>query len=132
MKMWIGHSSEHSMNLVMIGRFKKARSAEEAAKLIARLIDSVQAESEHYANPAELHRFTESMLKLLTDANLHSLGPQEIEQFQYDVHVDTKEKEIVLRTDEADVSAFLKVLLDKGARIEVYSAHDYPEEKADK
>jgi hypothetical protein len=33
---------------------------------------------------------------------------------------------IVVTTDETDVQALLKVLLDKGARIEVYSAHDYP------
>jgi hypothetical protein len=35
---------------------------------------------------------------------------------------------IILRTDESDVSAFLKVLLDRSARVEVFSAHDYPEE----
>jgi len=34
---------------------------------------------------------------------------------------------MILTTDEVDISAFLKVMLDSGARIEVYSAHDYPD-----
>jgi hypothetical protein len=31
----------------------------------------------------------------------------------------------VLTTEEYDISAFLKVMFLNGARIEVYSAHDY-------
>ena len=38
-----------------------------------------------------------------------------------------KTKRLCLRRRKYDVSAFLKVLLDKGARVEVYSAHDYPD-----
>ncbi|EUA59807.1 hypothetical protein I550_2955 [Mycobacterium intracellulare 1956] len=33
----------------------------------------------------------------------------------------------MITTDESDVQALLKVLLDGGARVEVYSAHDYPD-----
>lgn len=117
------------MNLVMIGRFKEARSADEAGKLIERLAESVQSESEHYTDDAEPknRRFTESMLELLQKSKLYSLGPEELGQFRYDVRVKTRGTEVVLTTDESDVSAFLKVLLDKGARVEVYSAHDYPD-----
>jgi hypothetical protein len=43
------------------------------------------------------------------------------------VRVETKGNDIVLTTEEIEVSAFLKVLIDHGARVEVYSAHDYPD-----
>jgi len=32
-----------------------------------------------------------------------------------------------LTTEEFDISAFLKVMFSEGARIEVYSAHNYPD-----
>jgi hypothetical protein len=67
------------------------------------------------------------MLTLLRAADLYSLGPSELEQFSYDATVKVKGSEVIVKTDEVDVSAFLKVLLDKGARIEVYSAHEYPD-----
>jgi len=34
---------------------------------------------------------------------------------------------IVVTTDELEVSGFLKLMVDKGAKVEVYSAHDYPD-----
>jgi len=46
---------------------------------------------------------------------------------QYDISSELKGNQIVVRTDEPDVSAFLKLMIDKGARVEVYSAHNYPD-----
>lgn len=34
---------------------------------------------------------------------------------------------MILTTDESEVSAFLKVMIQKEAKVEVYSAHDYPD-----
>jgi hypothetical protein len=47
-------------------------------------------------------------------------------QFRYDINSERKNDQIVITTDELEVSAFLKLLIDKGARVEMYSAHDYP------
>ena len=58
--------------------------------------------------------------------NVH-LRPAELEQFAYDVTVEVEDSQIVVTTDEIDVSAFLTVLIEKGARVEVYSAYAYPE-----
>lgn len=128
MKVWHSYGSEHSMNLVMIGRFKDVRNAEKARELIGSITEQVRAEPDHYERSAhpEDQRYTDAMLELLTSSNTHSIGPTELEQFLYDVHVDVRGNEVMITTDEVDVSAFLKVLLDKGARVEVYSAHDYP------
>ena len=36
MKIWTGYSSEHSMNLVLIGKFKQAKDAEAVADVCCR------------------------------------------------------------------------------------------------
>lgn len=67
------------------------------------------------------------MLDLLGRLNVASIGPRELEQFLYDVSMNIEGSKIILTTEEVDISAFLKVMFDQGARIEVYSAHDYPD-----
>jgi hypothetical protein len=67
------------------------------------------------------------MLDFFTNAKVHSIGAAELEQFHYDVHVEHKGNTVTLTTDESEVSAFLKLLIEKGAKVEVYSAHDYPD-----
>jgi hypothetical protein len=129
MKVWYGFGSEHSADLVMIGRFKKVGDATKAKEIINSLIGQLRADEEaglmKIGDRAD--RYTDGMLNLLGKVSVHSIGPAELEQFAYDVTIKVENNEVVLTTDEIDVSAFLKVLLDKGARVEVYSAHDYPD-----
>lgn len=127
MKIWKGYGSEHSMNLVMIGHFKEARDAEKVKELLDQLTSQVMQDTGGgKIERLPQDRFTDDMLKLLRQLKLYILRPTELEQLLYDIHVDVDGDKIVVTTDEADVSAFLKVLLEKGARIEVYSAHDFP------
>lgn len=130
MFVWNGYGSEHSMNLVMIGRFKEVRDAEKAKELIDQISEQVGKEFISFTNeaPPNEHRFSEDMAEILRVSKLYSIGPAELEQFARDVTVSVNGNEVLLRTDESDVSAFLKVLIDKGARVEVYSAHEYPED----
>ncbi|MFC9104601.1 DUF6375 family protein [Streptomyces rochei] len=129
MKVWYGYGTEHSMNLVMIGRFEDATAAERAHTIIKELTKALQAEEEAgrliVGEPDD--RFSDEVLALLSDLNIHSIGPRELEQFLYDLTMRREGDSIVVTTDETDVQALLKVLLDKGARIEVYSAHDHPD-----
>ncbi|WP_135557752.1 DUF6375 family protein [Paenibacillus cymbidii] len=128
MKIWNGYGSEHSMNLVMIGQFKEAADAEEATKLIDQIIQQMRIDEEKKRDhETSQDRFSDGMLELLGTSKMYSLNPSDLEQFLYDVRVDIKNNKISITTDEIDVMAFLKVLLDKGARVEVYSAHDYPD-----
>jgi hypothetical protein len=131
MKVWYGFGSEHSSNLVMIGRFKEIHDAKEAKRVIDQLIKQVGAEPERYRWDAapEGRRYSDAMLELFNKSGIYNVGPSELEQFNYDVDVDLRESEIVIKTEEIDVSAFLKILIDKGARVEVYSGHDYPDTK---
>ena len=134
MKIWNSGASEHSMNLVMIGRFKQVQDAEEARRLIDRLSEQVAAEAGVYQHDSAAleQRFSEDMLQLLTESRLHTLGPSELGQFESEFDLKVVENQVVITTDEVEVSAFLKVLLDKGAHVEVYSAHEYPDKESDK
>jgi hypothetical protein len=129
MKVWYGFGTEHSTNLVMIGRFRDAATAETANKIIEQFTTALRAEEKAgrltVGEPND--HYSDEVLRLLTDFGIHSLGPAELEQFLYDVSVRRDGNMIVVTTDEIEVHALLKVLLAKGARVEVYSAHDYPD-----
>lgn len=117
------------MNLVMIGHFKEAHDAEKAKELIDRITEQVNAEPEAYQSKSvpEGRYFTDEMMELMKESEIYIIAASELEQFTYDVRVRVEGSKIEVKTDEVDVSAFLKLLLDKGARVEVYSAHDYPD-----
>lgn len=129
MKIWHQHGSEHSANLVMIGHFENATEATKAKEIIDALTNQVREEESSgtltLGHPSE--RYGNAMLDLLGKLNVASIGPRELEQFLYDVSVNVDGSKIILTTEEIDISAFLKVMFDQGARIEVYSAHDHPD-----
>src|SRR6266540_280383 len=99
MKIWNNHGSEHSMNLVMIGRFKSAADATNAKEVIDQIAEQVGNDDQSIA---ESDRYSDGMLALLGKLKIHSIGPRELEQFRYDVGVDAKNSEVILRTDEVD------------------------------
>lgn len=128
MKLWYGYGSEHSMNLVMIGQFKDAGDAAKAKEAIERITEQVgiDIEADRIEVGEQTDRYSDDMLTLLgSGVNVHGIYPAELEQFAYDVSVEVEDNKVLVTTDEIDVSAFLKILLDKGARVEVYSAHHH-------
>lgn len=129
MKIWYGYGSEHSMNLVMVGHFKQIADAEKAKEILDSLAESVSADIDNgvleAGNPPQ--RYSDRMMDLLKKANIYIIGANEFEQFAYDYRLKLDGSKVVLTTDESDVSAFLKVLVHQGAKVEVYSAHDYPD-----
>ena len=65
-------------------------------------------------------------MELLREANCYILSPSELEQFSYDARTHVEGDKIILETDESEVSAFFKLMILKGAKVEIYSAHEYP------
>lgn len=133
MKIWNGYGSEHSMNLVLIGRFKRARDAEKVEKNIDKL--STQAsrddsQSFHFGEPED-QKFSDDMLSLLRSLNLNILGPSDLGQLVSDYHLNREGDQITVTTDESEVSAFVKLFIEAGAKVEVFSAHDYPSDADD-
>ena len=124
MKIWNSYGSEHSMNLVMIGQFKTADDAE-------RTKQSIDLFTKELADEIEVgrsrDRFGNKVLDLLNRAECHILSPSDLEQFLYDVTSRVDDNKLIINTDESDISAFMKLMLQNGAKIEIFSAHDYPE-----
>ena len=133
MKIWNGYGSEHSMNLVLIGRFKRAQDAEMIEKDIDKL--SAQASKDDSQSIAfgapEEQRFSDDMLSLLRSLKLNTLGPADLGQLVSEHHLRREGDRITVTTDEAEVSAFVKLFIEAGAKVEVFSAHDYPSDPDD-
>ncbi|HKT26569.1 DUF6375 family protein [Dyella sp.] len=133
MKIWNGYGSEHSMNLVLIGRFKRAQDAEKVEKDIDRLSAQASKDDSHavsFGDPED-QRFSDDMLSLLRSLNLNTLSPSDLGQLVSDHHLTRKGDQITVTTDEAEVSAFVKLFIEAGAKVEVFSAHDYPSDSDD-
>ena len=125
MKIWNSYGSEHSLNLVIIGSFKEEYEAEEFEKLTEKVTHFLSENSEF---DVEADRFDRKTLDFLARENLFSLSPQQLGHLLYDVNVSRHGKKIRVSSDD-DVNAFISLLIHKGARVEVFSAHDYPENK---
>ncbi len=133
MKIWNGYGSEHSMNLVLIGKFKRAQDAEKVEKDIDKLsAQALKDDSQTIAfdGPAD-QRFSDEMLSLLGKLNLNTLGPADLGQLVSDHRLERRDDRITVTTDEAEVSAFVKLFIEAGAKVEVFSAHDYPSDSPD-
>jgi len=133
MKIWNGYGSEHSMNLVLIGRFKRAQDAEKVEKDISRLSAQVAKEDGYasaFAEPED-QRFSDEMLSLLLSLKLNTLGPSDLGQLVSEHHLRRENDQITVTTDEAEVSAFVKIFIEAGARVEIFSAHEYPSDSND-
>ena len=128
MKVWQSYGSEHSMDLVMIGRFKDVNDAEETKEIIDSLFDNLQ---DKVRIEAPEDRYSDEVLKLLRCKKVTFLAPQELNQFLFDIRVELNGSEIRVTTDEQDVSGIQKIMLNRGAKIEIFSAHDYPESDND-
>ncbi len=124
MKIWYGYGSEHSMNLVMIGHFKNEADAQKIKDLMETLAQELDGKIELGSRS---NRFSEPVMEVLKRLDIFTLSAAELEQFLNDVSVQQQGDSIILTTEEDDISAFLKLMIHNGAKVEVYSAHDYPE-----
>jgi hypothetical protein len=98
-------------------------SAKRAKEIIDKIMEfMIDSDDDH----EDSDRYSDSALALLSSLNTASLRPAELAQFRYDISSEQKGDKVVITTDEYDVSGFLKILIDQGARVEVYSAHLHP------
>jgi len=124
MKIWHGYGSEHSMNLVMIGCFKSEQDAEAVEVLINKLTEKLP---DYVDVGSYKDSFGDEVLEILKSLDCWSLSPSEIEHFLYEFTLKREGEKLILTSEESDVSAFIKLMMNKGAKVEVFSAHDYPD-----
>lgn len=120
------------MNLVLIGTFKQERDADNVNTFIGKIVEQAVKDEAYdiLGSSPEDQRFSDDMLSLLRANRTYSLSPTDLEQFALDHSIDRNGNRITVRTEEADLSAFIKIFIEAGARVEIYSAHDYPEDKS--
>lgn len=123
MKIWQSYGAEHSMNLVIIGRFKEVADAEEFEDLFNSLTEFLR---EQKGFDVDSDRYGNEVLDYLGKKNIYCLSPQQLGLFLYDVSIDQYGNEIRI-TSEDDMTGLISLLVNKGAKVEIFSAHDYPE-----
>ena len=116
MKIWNSYGTEHSYNLVMIGTFKEAHEAQK----VKETIEHLEVELQDLGVEGIKDRYSEDVMKLLQDVNCMSIASHELEQFLYDRSIDIEGNKLSFRTDEIDISAFIKVMIDSGAKVEIF------------
>jgi len=107
----------------MIGHFKDSASAEETNAAI----DELRSFTSDPDNSFAPDRYPKGVMELLSKLKFHSVGSGELEQFTYDFSTKVKGTDLVITTEEIDVAALMKLMIDRGARVEIYSAHSYPD-----
>ena len=128
MKVWTGFGSEHSYSLVLIGHFadeRDARAVEEAFPQLQQLA-SQQADSLSWDEDAG--RFPKELYNALEELKIWNLNRSDIDGFNYLEHLKREGATVVVHTDDAEIQGVLKLLLDHGARIEIYSLQRWTEE----
>lgn len=129
MKLWFGHCSEHSANLVIIGQFKTEDAAQEAEAMLRQVTEiALEDEKEGLLKAGECPRsFSARMQDFVTSVDRIVLEhPDEPEQLLYDYNVSRDGNQLVVTTNEARIAPFISIMLNNEANIQVYSAHFYP------
>ncbi len=128
MKIWNAFGSEHSANIVIIGRFKDTATAE-ATDVAIEELKHIMRNSE---NTADKKRYTPEVTAVLKKIKVNYIAAEELGQFSFDFNAELKGSTIEVTTEEVDVSALIKLFIEQGARVAVFSRHDYPEGDSNK
>ena len=128
MKIWNGFGSEHSYSLVLVGHFANQENADEAADAFERMrqIAAEQLPEDTWENRS--NRFDESLRQALASMSIYDFGKSDVDNFWYEHSVRKDQRVLVIDTDESEIQGFIKLLLKYGARIEIYSSHEWTED----
>jgi hypothetical protein len=124
-KIWTGYGSEHSTRTNIIGTFKTVEEAEKVESLFKQLQEKLGGVIEFGDNRT---RFDDRLMAILHELGTFMFSPQELEQFIDNYELDADAEQLHLKTDEENISAYIKLMVHHGAKLEIYSDHDYPEE----
>lgn len=125
MKIWQSYGSEHSSNILVIGRFKTESDARKAEELIDNLT-KIASEKMDYSGRSR-SRIPENIWDELRKLDCYFLSPVDMDDFTFEGYVERKDNIVTISTEEYDLNAFLKIMIHSGAKIEMFSRHDYPD-----
>jgi hypothetical protein len=113
------------MNLVLVGTFLSLSAAEAAVERMKAL--QVLAEEQWNADEwrRQDDRMSDEVLEKLRELKLYDMGRVDVDMYSFEHTVDRNGATVTIATDESDVQGFLKVLIGLGAKVEVFSRHDW-------
>ena len=126
MKIWTGYGTEHSANLVIIGNFKTVDDATIAKEMIDELTEIVQNDySDGLIAPETPYTKTSDRMMEFGRRTNFFAGYAAPEGLLYDYNMEQHGKQIKIHTEDDCYLLLLNVMIRKGAKIEIFSAHDY-------
>lgn len=128
MRIWNSYGSEHSMDLVLVGTFETVSGAEAAIERMEALKALAEAEwsEDDWRRPDE--RMPGTLADELSKLKLYEMGRSDVDIYAYEHSVERKGTTVRVWTEESEVQGFLKVLIHLGARVEVFSRHNWNED----
>lgn len=129
MRIWRSYGSEHSMDLVLIGTFETPSSAQAAIEQMEALKDLAESEwsDDDWRFPDE--RMPRKIVDELARLELYDMGRSDVDIFAFSHSVARKKETVYIETEETDVQGFLKVLIHLGARVEIFSRHQWNDDR---
>lgn len=128
MRIWHSYGSEHSMDLVLVGTFEAVSGAEAAIERMKALKALAEAEWSDDDWRRRDERMPLTLVEELAKLELYDMGRSDVDLYAFDHSVERKGSTVRIQTEESDVQGFLKVLIHLGARVEVFSRHDWNED----
>lgn len=128
MRIWHSYGSEHSMDLVLIGKFETVSGAEAAIERMEALKALAEAEGVDDDWRRQDERMPDPLTDELRRLNLYELGRYDVDIYAYEHSIERNGSVIRISTEESEVQGFLKVLIHLGARVEVFSRHNWNED----
>ncbi len=128
MRIWYSYGSEHSMDLLLVGTFETVTGAEAAIEKMEAL--RILAESEWSDDDWRFReeRMPGSLMDGLRELKLYDMGRSDVDIYAFEHTVERRDSTVRVQTEESEVQGFLKVLIHLGARVEVFSRHDWNED----
>lgn len=128
MRIWHSYGSEHSSDLVLIGRFETVSGAEAAVQRMKALKALAEAEwsDDNWGHQDE--RMPDTLVAALSKLNLYEMGRSDVDIYAHEHTVEQDGPTVRVWTEESEVQGFLKVLIHLGARVEVFSRHNWNED----
>lgn len=127
MKVWTSYSSEHSSRIRIIGRFKSKDalgsfkdSFEQMKQLVSDNYDECFNESDKF--PVEI-------LDQLGNGTINHSGTiaaHDLLDFANEMTTEFGDDAVTIKSNESNWAGVIKMLIDAGAKVEMFSEHEYP------
>jgi len=123
MKIWTGYGSEHSANLVMLGKFK---TPEDATGFLAELEKLERLIQEDDSGDDVFRKFPKKIMDEVLGERIRfcsNLAPKDLDDFRMDLQRyqrDDDQTIVEFKSDETGWAGLIKMMLNAGARIELF------------